>query len=246
MLARTPQTCPQASASPRCTRPGYSPCTFLHHQRRCSIVPQAAAASAVDTDKAVSVIKSAVEKPNSVPAPVVLDAMLQLEAQKLPAEGWQEILQAPGTHWRLIFTADEKQVQAAKKKQPNKGGIYFPIAACQKFDGAKMDFENGVFLGPLAYLTFNGPYAMKGKQLTFDVASMNIGLGPLKFSIPLKKNAPAVADMDPKDSKKLPFFLYAYIDKDLVIGRGRSGGLAVWQKASQEWEAKAGVLPVYK
>lgn len=42
------------------------------------------AASAVDTDKAVSVIKSAVEKPNSVPAPVVLDAMLQLEAQKLP------------------------------------------------------------------------------------------------------------------------------------------------------------------
>jgi hypothetical protein len=27
--------------------------------------------------------------------------------------------------------ADEKQVQAAKKKQPNKGGVYFPIAACQ-------------------------------------------------------------------------------------------------------------------
>lgn len=41
------------------------------------------AAGSVDTDKAVSVIKSAVDKANSVPAPLVLDAMLQLEAQKL-------------------------------------------------------------------------------------------------------------------------------------------------------------------
>lgn len=67
----------------------------------------------------------------------------------------------------------------------------------QKFDATKMDFENGVFLGPIAYLTFNGPYAMSGRQLTFDVSTMNIGLGPLKFSIPLKKNAKSIADMDP-------------------------------------------------
>lgn len=59
-----------------------------------------------------------------------------------------------------------------------------------------MDFENGVFLGPLAHLTFNGPYAMSGRQLTFDVSTMNIGLGPLKFSIPLKKDAKSVPDMD--------------------------------------------------
>lgn len=68
----------------------------------------------------------------------------------------------------------------------------------QKFDAAKLDFENGVFLGPIAFLTFNGPYAMKGKQLTFDVASMNIGLGPWRFSIPLKKDAQAIQDRDPK------------------------------------------------
>jgi hypothetical protein len=148
--------------------------------------------------------------------------------------------------------ADEKDVKAAMKQQPNKGGIYFPIAAVQvrnrcsagmattqhqhdlsaahyqtacrrsassqhhphgrlvnqardlpypavmqKFDATKMDFENGVFLGPIAYLTFNGPYAMSGRQLTFDVSTMNIGLGPLKFSIPLKKDAKSIADMDP-------------------------------------------------
>jgi hypothetical protein len=49
-----------------------------------------------------------------------------------------------------------------------------------------------------------------------------------------------------RDAKKLPFFLYAYIDRDIVVARGRSGGLAVWQRASKDWEAKAGVLAVYK
>lgn len=66
----------------------------------------------------------------------------------------------------------------------------------QKFDAAKLDFENGVFLGPIAYLTFNGPYAMTGKQLTFDVHTMNIGLGPLKFSIPLKRDGKSIAKLD--------------------------------------------------
>jgi hypothetical protein len=30
-----------------------------------------------------------------------------------------------------MAATDAKQVQAAKKKQPNKGGVYFPLAACQ-------------------------------------------------------------------------------------------------------------------
>jgi hypothetical protein len=66
----------------------------------------------------------------------------------------------------------------------------------QKFDSATADFENGVFLGPIASLTFNGPYAMKDKQLTFDVVKMNIGLGPWRFSITLKKDAKAISEMD--------------------------------------------------
>ncbi|WIA20635.1 hypothetical protein OEZ85_005016 [Tetradesmus obliquus] len=242
MLAHTQHStvCPARAPQQQCHRP------FAASSRRARLQPVRAAAASVDTDSALSVIKSCVAKPGAVPAPVVLDAMLQLEAAKLPTEGWLELLQAPGTHWRLVFTADEKQVQAAKKKQPNKGGVYFPIAACQKFDAAQADFENGVFLGPIASLTFNGPYAMKGKQLMFDVVKMNIGLGPWRFSIPFKKDAKGIAEMDPQDAKKLPFFLYAYIDRDIVVARGRSGGLAVWQRASKDWEAKAGVLAVYK
>lgn len=47
--------------------------------------------------------------------------------------------------------------------------------------------------------------------------------------------------------KQLPFFIYAYADKDIIVGRGRSGGLAVWTATpSSEWEAKEGVLKMYK
>eukprot|EP00775_Hariotina_reticulata_P009243 gene9244-9408_t len=220
--------------------------TLISKKRTCQIPsPRAKAAAGIElsTSAAVSTIKQAVAKPNSVPSPVVLDAVLQLEAEKLPTDGWLDALQAPGSRWRLVFTADTKQVQAAKKKQPNKGGVYFPLPACQKFENG--DFENGVFLGPIASMTFNGPFSMKGRQITFDVVAMNIGIGPWKFSIPLKKGAVPIEAMDAQDAKKLPFFLYSYVDSDIVVARGRSGGQAVWQRATKEWEAKAGVLQRY-
>jgi hypothetical protein len=78
-------------------------------------------------------------------------------------------------------------VAAAAKKQPNKGGVYFPLTAAQKFDAGRKDFENGVFLGQLASLTFNGPYAMAGRQLTFDVRRMNVSVGPWRFGFDLKE-----------------------------------------------------------
>jgi hypothetical protein len=48
-----------------------------------------------------------------------------------------------------------------------------------------------------------------------------------------------------RDAKKLPFFLYSYIDDEIVVARGRSGGLAIWERSTKEWEAKAGVLQRY-
>lgn len=43
-----------------------------------------------------------------------------------------------------------------------------------------------------------------------------------------------------RDRKKLPFFLYSYIDKDIVVGRGRGGGLAVWQRADKVGQQDSG------
>jgi hypothetical protein len=42
-----------------------------------------------------------------------------------------------------VSPAASKDVNAAAKQQPNKGGYFFPINGCQKFDGANADFENG-------------------------------------------------------------------------------------------------------
>ena len=49
-----------------------------------------------------------------------------------------------------------------------------------------------------------------------------------------------------REVRKLPFFLYAYVDEDIIVARGRSGGLALWVAADPKWQANAGVLQVFK
>ncbi len=50
----------------------------------------------------------------------------------------------------------------------------------------------------------------------------------------------------PRAAKALPFFVYALVTEDIIVARGRSGGLALWARADSDWMAKAGVLQVYK
>ena len=49
-----------------------------------------------------------------------------------------------------------------------------------------------------------------------------------------------------RELKALPFFIYAYVDEDIIVARGRSGGVALWQRADTKWQADSGVLQVYK
>lgn len=269
-------------------------------------------------------IKRGVAAPGSVPPPALLQAMLEVEKARLPPDAWLETIQAPGARWRLVFTADAKNVAAASKKQPNKGGVFFPLTAAQKFDAARRNFENGVFLGNLASLTFDGPYAMSGRQLTFDVHRMNLGVGPWRWTVGVKKGPGSLAEVGDAERKKLPFFLYAYADgewvewwwrrvcggvgvcvcvwvvgsgvegldgglqeregedgcvcwrrcvwanaslrpslhktntqtpptpttatrlDEIIVARGRSGGLAVWTRATPTWQMESGVAAVYK
>jgi hypothetical protein len=55
------------------------------------------------------------------------------------------------------------------------------------------------------------------------------------------KPADFVLPTEGKAAGKLPFFLFAYADGDLVVARGRSGGLAVWAKATPSWLLLQGV-----
>ncbi|KAJ8559983.1 hypothetical protein K7X08_004041 [Anisodus acutangulus] len=75
---------------------------------------------------------------------------------------------AIGRTWMLIFTA-EKGLGKCR---------YFPITAIQRFDAAAKRIENGVYLGPLGFLTFEGPFSWKNKTLAFVFERLRIKLGP--------------------------------------------------------------------
>ena len=44
-----------------------------------------------------------------------------------------------------------------------------------------------------------------------------------------------------EDDKKGPFFLFSYADDDILVARGRGGGVAFWQAVTPTWEAESGV-----
>lgn len=210
-------------------------------------------AAAVDLLRAVDLLHAAAQAPGSVPPSFLLFAALKVEKAKpslLPGD-YFSTLSAPGKRWQLVWTADSKAVQAASKGTPPRGfggaGLYFPIPAVQKFNAEELSFENGVFLGPLlGHLTFKGPCMSKGKQLSFDVTTMYVGLGPWRVPVTLKKDAKPLAEVDQKNVKALPFFIYAYVDDQIVLGRGRSGGLALWVSIDPAMQAATGALNAFK
>ncbi|KAG2495269.1 hypothetical protein HYH03_006542 [Edaphochlamys debaryana] len=214
--------------------------------RLAVVVPWASAAPATAppaVEGALSVLRSAASKPGSVRPADVLAAMVAVEKAKLKPDGWEAKLTAANVRWRLIYTVPAKDITAAAKKQKGGSGSYFPMAACQKFDDT--GFENGVFLGGLASLTFKGPFQQDGKVVHFDVPSMSIGVGPWRFTIPIKASKP-FSELPKKDFKALPFFVYAYVGDDIVVARGRSGGVALWGRADAQWLAESGAMAVYK
>lgn len=185
--------------------------------------------------------------PGSLPAGAVVDAIVALEKQRLPADGWRAVAAQTGARWKLVYTANEKVATAASKRQPHGPATVFPLAACQKFDDRAGIFTNGVFVGGgLASLTFSGPFDVSGRLLQFDVVKMGGNLGPWKFGFDLKKGAPQqLSGYEAAARKKLPFFSYAYADDELIVARGRSGGLAVWVRADEGWLASTGVTRIY-
>ncbi|RZC94230.1 hypothetical protein C5167_021474 [Papaver somniferum] len=121
--------------------------------------------------------------------------------------------QSPGNTWMLIFTSKDKI----------KKGSYFPITAVQRFDAAGKRIENGVYLGPLGCLTFEGKFSWKKRILAFTFELLKIKIGPLP---PLKINLGTQDDKEP--STKDPFFIWFYVDEEIAVAQGRGGGTAFW------------------
>ncbi|KAI9113948.1 hypothetical protein K1719_015199 [Acacia pycnantha] len=166
-------------------------------------------------EESVKVLKNAA-KSRKVAAEEILSALSVIEKAKLDPSGFLETLggtESPGRTWMLIFTAE---------KQLNRGR-YFPLTAVQRFDAAAKRIENGVYLGPIGQLTFEGRLSWKQRILSFIFENIRIKVGPLK---PLEISLGKKDDREP--STKDPFFTWFYIDEEIAVARGRSGGTAFW------------------
>ncbi|KAK7358164.1 hypothetical protein VNO77_00088 [Canavalia gladiata] len=168
-----------------------------------------------EIEESVKVLKNAA-KTRKVSAEEVLSALSVIEKAKVDPSGFFETLggrESPGRTWMLIFTA----------KKQLKGGGYFPLTAVQRFDAAAKRIENGVYLGPIGQLTFEGRLSWKKRILAFIFENIRIKVGPLK---PLQISLGKKEDKEP-DTKD-PFFIWFYVDEEIAVARGRSGGTAFW------------------
>ncbi|TVU22184.1 hypothetical protein EJB05_31866 [Eragrostis curvula] len=176
--------------------------------------PQASDLSAVADS--VKVLKEAA-KTRKVPAPEVLSALSNIKKAKLDTSTFFETLggtESPGRTWMLIFTA---------KGRLDKGQ-YFPVTAVQRFDAAGKRIENGVYLGPIGCLTFEGRLSWKKKILAFIFERIRIKVGPFG---PLEIGFGSSED-GREPSTKDPFFVWFYVDEEIAVAQGRGGGVAYW------------------
>ncbi|KAL9330321.1 hypothetical protein ACSQ67_005324 [Phaseolus vulgaris] len=173
-----------------------------------------------DVDESVKVLKDAA-KTRKVAAEDVLSALSIIEKAKLDPSGFFETLggnKSPGRTWMLVFTAEKKL----------SGGRYFPLTAVQRFDATAKRIENGVYLGPIGQLTFEGRLSWKKRILAFVFENIRVKLGPFE---PLEISLGKKEDREP-DTKD-PFFIWFYVDEEIAVARGRSGGTAFWCRCSR-------------
>ncbi|XP_068639041.1 uncharacterized protein [Aristolochia californica] len=176
-------------------------------------------AAVIQTDKdvaeSVKVLKNAA-KTRKVPAEEVLSALDVIKKAKIDPSSFLETLggtESPGKTWMLIFTAQGRLER----------GSYFPITAIQRFDATAKRIENGVYLGPVGCVTFEGKFSWKKRILAFVFECLKIKIGPLG---PLQVSLGKEDEREP--STKDPFFVWFYIDEEIAVAQGRGGGTAFW------------------
>lgn len=217
---------------------------LLHLVRSSSVTAETAAAEpepsappvAVEGLEASVAVLKAAAKTRKVPPTEVLAALRVVGKAKLDPSSFLTTIggspEAPGARtWMLIFTAASKGGGSVSLEEGAGGGSYFPITAVQKFDATAMTIENGVYLGPLGCLTFQGRMSWKKRILAFLFEIINIKLGSLgpsfKFNIERKE------DQGRTPNTKDAFFIWLYADEEIIVGKGRSGGVALWCRCTR-------------
>uniref|UniRef100_A0A1D1Z2M7 Na(+)-translocating NADH-quinone reductase subunit D n=2 Tax=Anthurium amnicola TaxID=1678845 RepID=A0A1D1Z2M7_9ARAE len=163
----------------------------------------------------VAVLKTAA-KTRQVAAAEVLAALSAIKKAEIDPSTFLEALggsESPGRTWMLIFTAQGRLER----------GSYFPVTAVQRFDATARRIENGVYLGPLGCLTFEGRFSWKARKLAFIFECLRIKVGPFgPLQVSLGKQE--VREPNTKD----PFFIWFYVDEEIAVAQGKGGGTAFW------------------
>ena len=222
-----------------------------------------------DVRAAIATVRAAAAGgPDRPPPDAVLASVLALERAKLaPTPFFQSITggSPSGRRWRLTYTAGSAAVKAAMKSGGSAdaggfgtGGAYVPVTAVQRWSAGGGGggggggqaastsgggtaqagaIENGVFLGWLGALVFRGTFELVGRRLPFALDTLRVRVGPKWFEFPISTRTSGGG----AEKGSGPFFLVAYVDDGVVVARGKSGGVAVWARAGEEWCARAGV-----
>ncbi|ERN05632.1 hypothetical protein AMTRI_Chr13g86730 [Amborella trichopoda] len=168
-------------------------------------------------EESVRVLKNAA-KTRKVAADEVSAALSLIKKAKVDPTHFFSILggtESPGRTWMLIFTTQGRLER----------GSYFPVTAVQRFDAAAKRIENGVYLGPIGSLTFEGRLSWTTRILAFVFEYLRIKIGPFDpLQIRLGKNS----DNEREPGNNDPFFIWFYVDEEIAVAQGRGGGIAFW------------------
>lgn len=172
------------------------------------------------------------------PSPVVVrEAILQLEKVQKRNKIKSDVAKLYG-QWRLIFTGD-KTIQ-----NPVTRALFFPIRAHQTFnrkddddDDAHKDgeFDNAVIIIP-SFLFFRivGPmrWVSKANRMEFSVDRLVLKIGPFEW---IKNGLDKEGySLEGRTAKTLPFFTFFSIRDDILVARGRSGGIALYYRVPDD------------
>lgn len=179
---------------------------------------------------------------------VLRESILQLErVQKL--HGTPVDLERLLGQWRLVFITP-------KEKPTVLNSLFFPIRAHQTIyrfpvenssdndddkggdvhsDVEIGEFDNGVFLlRKSLFFRVIGPmrFVPRAQRLEFSVDKLKVKLGPFEW---VKDGLDEDGyTLKGRTVKKLPFFTFCCVRDDIAVARGRTGGLALYTRVSDD------------
>ena len=177
----------------------------------------------------------------------VYKAMLKCE--KVPVKKNGVEIETINGQWKLQFTGP-KVVKNKNATTDSEFGSYFPLEARQSFNAISKTIRNGVYIadGRVASLYFDGIFDWSAEkkilEFVFESVSLTLGnRGPFQLKLDgstwnkakkveetIVKGEGSIERATPGKPFSNPFFKFVFADDQVIVARGRGGGLALWTR----------------